>query len=794
MYRENAITNHFLTKIILLLILFISCIANAQIKVMGSVVDIKKNPIPDATVVVNEINNKGVITDFDGKFEIDLPPGTYTLGISYLGFINQVRTISLSENDSKTLTIVLQENVNELSDVIVTAKSEARKTKEQAFEVEVVQIGELKNSSVDINSVLNTIPGVVVRENGGIGSSFSFALNGFSGNQVRFFIDGIPQDNLGSSLSFNNFPATLIERVEIYKGVVPIYLGADALGGAVNIITNQKKKNFLDISYDTGSFNTHRATLNGSYYGKNGFAAEVVSFFNYSDNDYTIFSNSITLEKGFIVRDELGNPTGEVIESAKRFHDAYQSQMVQMKIGLVDKTFADELFIGVTVASNDNEIQHGILPQNPFGEVRAEEDVLRGSMVFKKDSILNSRIKLRVYGELAKIRSKQIDTFSNNYNWFGEIVERSDQTRGELGGAKTLFTFDDQRHVINTSLQYDLNEDQVFYFNYTRNYLKRSGKDPLRSVRSPFEDPHTIDKNILGVSYELETFQEKWKTTVFSKLFLAKVEGLMENVFDSNEATRFTSFRNTSQEWGYGIASSYDIYNGLKTKTSYERTFRIPEGYEVFGDGLLLKSNPFLLPEQSDNINLGLLWQHQGNHLLLDIDVNAFYRNTKNLFFLLPEGATARYINLFETNTTGIEGAISVTHKDRFFTSLNATYQYIKDAVLDIRIANTPYFFGNFKVGYTFKNIFSPKGQLIASWDSHFTEEFPFQSFVDGNSENKLFIPQQVSHNFQLGYSFDDRYHISVQARNLSNARVFDNVAVQKPGRAFFIKLRYLLK
>ena len=168
-----------------------------------------------------------------------------------------------------------------------------------------------------------------------------------------------------------------------------------------------------------------------------------------------------------------------MIDSATRFHDAYESQMVRAQVGVLNKPLADELLFGITAAANDNEIQHGILPERPFGAVRSKEDVLSGSLIYKKDSVANTALKVRLYGELAEVRAQQIDTFSNSYNWFGEVVLRQDQTQGERGGAKTLFTFNDRRQVLNFSANYEVWEDHKIAFNYTKNHLKREGNDPF---------------------------------------------------------------------------------------------------------------------------------------------------------------------------------------------------------------------------------------------------------------------------------------------------------------------------
>ena len=63
----------------------------------------------------------------------------------------------------------------------------------------------------------------------------------------------------------------MAERVEVYKGVLPVNLGADALGGAVNIVS-RRDANYLDATYSFGSFNTHKVSVNGAYtHLKTGF-------------------------------------------------------------------------------------------------------------------------------------------------------------------------------------------------------------------------------------------------------------------------------------------------------------------------------------------------------------------------------------------------------------------------------------------------------------------------------------------------------------------------------------------
>ncbi len=764
-----------------------------QQQLKGKVVDDATSPIYGATVRVLRANSTGTTTSVDGSFMVQLPIGTHKIQVSYIGFTTHIAEVKISETPPPVLQITLSPSVEELQGVTIRSKTEAERVQEQAFEIDVIDTRGIKNVSVDVNSLLNTVPGVVVRENGGLGADFTFSLNGFSGHQVKFFIDGIPQDNLGTSLSFNNFPATLIERAEVYKGVVPIYLGADALGGAINLLTHQKKETFLDLSLDTGSFNTQRATLNGRYYTPKGVMLGITSFFNHSDNDYKIYGNEFGKE-GFAIRDALGNETGERKAYVKRFHDQYTSGMVSLKAGVVDKSYADRLMINAVWAANTNAIQHGTSPQIPFGAVERKEEAKRLSIQYAKDSIFGTALQTKVYAEYAEVESKIIDTASTVYAWFGNTTPRLNIGLGESGGSKTLFQFNDQRAIITTSLLYKLHTNQQLALNYTKNYLERQGEDPISVIPIAFEDPRTIDKNILGLSYTLKTMENTLATTVFGKGFFINMNSVLEDEFENDPSMRFEDIRKSYQKMGFGAAVSYKITSQLQLKTSFENTFRVPEGFEFFGDGLNLLPNPNLEPEESTNINVGFLWRYASDAIRLVVDMHGFRRAVTNRLFLLSRGIKGQYINLNNVTTLGMDSAVQLTAFERAYLKVSGTYQYISNTATNERLANQPYLFGNLELGYHFEGITKLEDRLECSWQTSFTEEFPFQSFTAAAEDQRFIVPSQLSHTVQLGYHLlRNRYHISLQVRNLTNARLFDNLNIQKPGRAFFLKLRYYL-
>ena len=146
--------------------------------------------------------------------------------------------------------------------------------------------------------------------------------------------------------------------------MVPVGFGTDALGGVINIVTNQRKLGwFADASYSYGSFNTHKSFVNFGQSFKNGLLYEINAFQNLSDNNYYIDYYVTEFSDDGISE----NTDKTKIYHIKRFNDRFHNEAVSGKIGVADKKWADRLMLGFTYTHFYKEIQNGVLQKVVFG-------------------------------------------------------------------------------------------------------------------------------------------------------------------------------------------------------------------------------------------------------------------------------------------------------------------------------------------------------------------------------------------------------------------------------------------
>lgn len=771
----------------IILLINVICIAQNS-KLVGVVIDNKGEVLPGALIQLGELYRS--VSDEEGKYSIkNIVPGNYIITISYLGFLTDSQEINIKNNQKNKLDVKLKENVQVLNSFTIQKNSIAEATREKGYSVDVIETKKQKNLSSDLNQIIKSTPGINIRENGGLGSGFKLSLNGLSGNQIRYFIDGVPMENFGTSLTLNNFPINAIERIEIYKGVVPISLSSDALGGAINIISGHQKGSFIDASYMYGSFNTHRLSINGQYSNnKKGYYVKLLSFFNHSDNDYLM--NQVP-----VFDLDLGNRLENI--DIKRFNDEYTSGMLLVETGIFDKKYIDKLSLKITKAQNRNNYQHtnnNIL--RPLGVFFTENNTTLISGTYKKQF---KRLGIRAYALSGLIKDNIADTSRYRFNWAGDKVLRSnDDPKGELLERRSFLVLDDQIVRSQLHLSYILDSTQSIDLSLSQNYLKRIGEDKVDELNLSFNSPSNIQKNIIGLSYKFQNKKNNLSFNLFGKEYLYSGIIVTKDLED-NEVITKPSLTNT----GYGIAISYKPINAITLKTSFERAYRLPESYEILGDGIYVNPNPSLEPEKSNNFNLGVRSNEHIKRFYFQQELKYFYRFSENFIRFNALGPFGEYENLNNVLTQGIEASLIFKYSNLIEFQVNATYQNLTDQTefdeglinsnYKSKLPNIPYFFGNTRLGISpFKK--NTPSSLTIYWNMTYVKDFFLIWENSGNPGDKNIIPTQIIHGFDVEYSIKDgKYNISMSVTNAQNALAYDNFNIQKPGRAFYIKLRYSL-
>ncbi len=783
-----------MNKIMLLSFLVCSVMAFSQsgnVRITGTVTDTEGAPIAGATVMVEALS-KGVTTDIHGIYDLNTNArsGNYTLKVSYLGFKEKELKVDLNDGETLKLDFQLEESSYDLEEVVVSGQSIVDQVREKAFNVSVVDAKELHNTTLDLGHALDRVSGIRVRESGGVGSQMNFSINGFRGKQVRFFIDGVPMDNFGSSFQLNNIPINLAERIEVYKGVVPVGLGSDALGGAVNIITNGYNKSHLDASYSYGSFNTHRSMVNAIYVAKNGFTAQLNAYQNFSDNSYKVNVDVADINTGEYYPDQ----------TVKRFHDQYHNETVIANFGVVNKSYADQLLFGITLGNNYREIQTGARIVSVFGGWHRRGNVIMPSVKYKKNNFLVEGLNVRINANYNLGQEKNIDTLHRRYNWFGEYKEY-DNPGGER--SYSLYKYRNNNGVGAAAFDYTIAKKHRISLGSTLNTFNREGEDELNPNNDTYQQPRKTLKNILGLSYGYET--ENWNASAFTKQYFQQNKFTQSyNPTGDYGDVAYRDQINIYNFLGYGFAVSHFFNENFQMKASFEKSYRLPDSEELYGDVINLQGNVDLKPEHSYNYNLGAsYWLALHNEHQLNFNLNGFYRDASN--FIRPRlnnNQTMQVMdNLGSVTNLGVEAEIRYQSARRFSAGVNVTYQDLRNntkyeegqttesIVYRDRIPNMPYFYGNADASYTFENVWGDGNLLSLGYNMLYVHAFYL--YWPSLGSDKLDIPEQISHDINATYTYNQKLQFTLECRNILDAELYDNFSLQKPGRSITGKIKY---
>ncbi|MBR3937849.1 MAG: TonB-dependent receptor [Bacteroidaceae bacterium] len=758
-----------------------------EIDIIGTVYDVNDNsPLAGATVYIEELE-KGVISDNEGVFRItDIPDGTYTLKVQFLGYRPQEETVR-TDKGNRSNDIGLKPESMSLSEVIISEKSQARLLREQAMPVSVISMQQLQGTVSDIQSILARTVGVTIRASGGMGSTSRLSVRGLEGKRIGFFIDETPMADQSDFLDLNDIPIDMIDRIEIYKGVVPAKFGGSAMGGAVNIVIKEYPDHYADVSYQRESYNTNRfQTVLKKNDRKHGLVYGVGGGINYADNDYVMESPYI---KGLKI---------------KRDHDTYKKVLMGGSMKAHNWWF-DEVELEPVYLRTYHEIQ-GI--DTDIRHAHTKSDGFLLNFKLEKDDFFLEGLDFDMSTAVAYTRYHMTDTAKTYYDWTGQGYPTPSVYGGEITNNRFASDSDNRKLTLLNKLyiEYLISKSNSLIFNSVLQTVDGRPSDDLKilSLGKKVDFDSRMRSWVVGLTYDYRSLDQRFLNSLTGRYYWYGMDTRYQNVY-VNVPSEPITLRKTS--WGYSEAMRYRITPGLMAKLSGGYDVRIPAENELLGDGATITPARDLLPERNLSANAGLLYDlteiHPSN---LQIEVNGFYMHVDDMIRFVKGILGAQYQNFGQMRTLGIEAEVKADMLPCLYGYVNATYQDLRDTrdheagtempnpTKGKRMPNIPYLMSNAGLEFHKENLFGGTGQNTRLFaDMSFIEEYFYDFELTKNEKRR--IPRSLT--FDLGFEhsfFDQRLYISGSIKNVADATVISEYNCPLPGRTLGLKLRYILR
>jgi vitamin B12 transporter len=287
-----------------------------------------------------------------------------------------------------------------LAPIVVTATRIPQPISQVGTTVTVLGKDQIDAQKIEtVGSALREVPGVIVTQQGSPGSLTEVSIRGSTASQTLVMVDGV-ELNTGSTGGFDlaNLTTDGLDRIEVLRGAGGSLYGSQAIGGVVNLITEEGEgtphASFLS---EGGNDATERQILTlGGQQGRLHYAG-ALSYFSTdgfrklndnSDNlagslrlDYDLTSDTTLRAFARYYRAEVGLPNFSVASGFALDPSAHERNEFMLYNGEIDHRFSDRLVARVSAffVRNDVRVNSYQFPANPSSERDHDPDEMRGS-------------------------------------------------------------------------------------------------------------------------------------------------------------------------------------------------------------------------------------------------------------------------------------------------------------------------------------------------------------------------------------------------------------------------------
>lgn len=554
--------------------------------IVGHVIDAEtREHIPYVSIGLKG-TTMGTVSDMSGHYALrNIPVGRYTFVVSCAGYKNAELPVTVEADKTLELNVELAKELLKADEVVVTA-SRSRNNRRLAPTLVGVANKRLFESTASVTpaDVLNFQSGMRMENNCSNCGVPQLRINGLEGQYSQILIDSRPiLSSLANVYGLEQFPAAMIDRIEVVRGGGSALYGSSAVGGVVNIITKEPVRNSLEIANQSAIMQGGEPDITTSFGGSlvsednraGAYVFGMVRDRHEYDRDGDSFSeipklNSQTLGfRGFYKTSAYSKLTAE-------YH-----HITEFRRG------GDKFNLPPHEADVAEQLRHGI----NGGGLKFD--------LFSKDY----RHRVNLFASAQGISRSSYFGTGQDLNAYGTTLDNT-----FVGGGQYLYAFNKlffapSELIVGAEYNYNNLWDRMLGY----------GRNMKQIV------------NTVGVY-----LQNEWKTEKFNLLVGARLDK------NSQIDHAIVSPR---------VSGRYTPVQGVALRASYSSGYRAPQAYDedlhvaaVGGEVAIIELDPELKPEYSHSVNGSVDLSKTVGNVQMSLLVEGFYTYLKDVFVLDENG------------------------------------------------------------------------------------------------------------------------------------------------------------
>lgn len=613
---------------VLMAVLFSAGLFAQTYSVSGKIAD-ANTPLTGVTVLVKELST-GASTNQKGNFILDkIPNGSYTLNISFIGYLSQEINVMVNNSDVALPDIMLKEDFLQLEQVVLTATRNEVLRKDAPIVCNLLDDKILTaTQAITLSEGLSFQPALRIENNCQNCGFNGLRMNGLEGAYSQILIDGRPiYNSLQGVYGLEQIPANMIERVEVVRSGGSALYGSSAVAGTVNVITKEPTENSFYLT-------TNQSFINGTT----------------PDRTYLIGADVVNENKtAGLSLNGFNRNRGHWDSNGDGFSEIGQLQATSFSVkGYYKLTNLSKLTIN---AYNIYEFRRGGNQfYRPFHETDITEstthNILNGGITYEQYT-QNKKHKFSLYVNAQNLKRDSYYGGGQDINAYGNSEDNSFVSGLQYSGK--LGRFAGGNHTL------------VSGFEYNHNNLKDNAPSYNRS----------IDQTANQLGFYL---QDVWEIG-------NKVNILLGGRIDNHNLV------------GDPIISPrsnilYKILPDLQFRVGYARGFRAPQVFnedlhitQIGGEGTVITNNSNLTPEYSNTYSSSFDFNKYYKNWAVGLTIDGFYTQLTDVFILEELGNSPNGDLLLErrngegATVAGITINPKLQYKDKLSFQLGLTVQ-----------------------------------------------------------------------------------------------------------------------